>query len=102
VRVDAKSSLALLRGEVTGVTIMASRVRLLDVSVGSSVLHRVATWCSVLQRVALYCNLFQCVAVCVAVYCSPRGVTIMVSCVRLLDDSVGDSVLHSVAVCCSM
>ena len=34
VRVDAESSLALLRGEVTGVTIMASRVTLLDVSVG--------------------------------------------------------------------
>jgi hypothetical protein len=35
VRVDATSSMALLRGEVTGITIMASRVRLLDVSVGN-------------------------------------------------------------------
>jgi hypothetical protein len=34
VRVDAESSLKLLGGEVTGITIMASRVRLLDVSVG--------------------------------------------------------------------
>jgi hypothetical protein len=33
VRIDAESSLALLRGEVTGVTIVASKVRLLDVSV---------------------------------------------------------------------
>ena len=33
VRVDAETSLALLRGEVTGVTIVASKVRLLDVSV---------------------------------------------------------------------
>jgi len=69
VRVDAKSSLALLRGEVTGVTIMASRVRLLDVSVGSSVLQRVAAWCSVVPCVAACCIVLQAVAVCCSVCC---------------------------------